>query len=88
MLQCYAFLQVERCLPRVIFQQDVATPHWDFIVRVELGKTFPRCWTGYEGPIPLPPRSPDNTSLDRFSLGYFKNRVYSTPVLNIEEPKQ
>ena len=35
-------------------------------------------------PTPWPPRSPDITSLDFFLWGYVKNRVYRTPVRDVE----
>jgi len=52
-----------------------------------LGTTFPNRWTGRDGPIPWPPRSPDITPLDFFLWGYVKDKVFSTPVLDVKNLK-
>jgi hypothetical protein len=46
MLENFTTPQVEDLQPTVIFQQDVAPPHWSVIVREFLDKTFPNCWIG------------------------------------------
>ena len=83
MLKHYVVPQ-EEFQPRVVFQQDGAPPHWGLIVRDFLNETFPNRWIGRNGPTPWPPRSPDITPLDFFLLGYVKDRVYRTPVRDVE----
>ena len=84
MLKHYVVPQLEEFQPRVVFQQDGAPPHWGLIVRDFLNETFPNRWIGRNGPAPWPPRSPDITPLDFFLWGYVKDRVYRTPVLDVE----
>ena len=67
-----------------MFQQDGAPPRWGLIVRDFLNETFPNRWIGRNGPTPWPPRSPDITPLDFFLWGYVKDRVYRTPVRDVE----
>ena len=67
-----------------MFQQDGAPPHWGLIVRNFLNETFPNRWIGRNDPTPWPPRSPDITPLDFFLWGYVKDRVYRTPVRDVE----
>ena len=80
----YAVPQLEEFQPRVVFQQDGAPPHWGLIVRDFLNETFPNRWIGRNGPTPWPPRSPDITPLDFFLWGCVKDRVYRTPVRDVE----
>ena len=49
-----------------------------------LNETFPNRWIGRNGPTLWPPRSPDITPLDFFLWGYVKDRVYRTPVRDVE----
>ena len=84
MLTHYVVPQLEEFQPRVVFQQDGAPPHWGLIVRDFLNETFPNRWIGRNGPTPWPPRSPDITPLDFFLWGYVKDRVYRTPVRDVE----
>ena len=84
MLKHYVVPQLEEFQLRVVFQQDGAPPHWGLIVRDFLNETFPNRWIGRNGPTPWPPRSPDITPLDFFLWGYVKDRVYRTPVRDVE----
>ena len=84
MLKHYVVPQLEEFQPRVVFQQDGAPPHWGLIVRDFLNETFPNRWIGRNGPTPWPPRSPDIIPLDFFLWGYVKDRVYRTPVRDVE----
>ena len=84
MLKHYVVPQLEEFQPRVVFQQDGAPPHWGLIVRDFLNETFPNRWIGRNGPTPWPPRSPDITPLDFFLWGYVKDRVYRTPLRDVE----
>ena len=59
-------------------------PHWGLIVRDFLNETFPNRWIGRNGPTPWPPRSPDITLLDFLLWVYVKDRVYRTPVRDVE----
>jgi len=52
-----------------------------------LDATFPNRWIGRDGPTPWPPRSPDITPLDFSLWGYVKDKVFSTPVLDITNLK-
>ena len=70
-----------------MFQQDGAPPHWGSEVHRLLDATFPNRWTGRDGPTSWPPRSPDITSLDFFSWGYVKDKVFSTPLPDITNTK-
>ena len=49
---------------------------------------FPNRWIGRDGPHAWPPRSPDLTPLDFFLWGYVKDRVYATPVRDLDHLKQ
>lgn len=80
MLQHFVIPQLNDLQPRVIFQQDGAPPHWALAVRDFLNEVYPGRWIGRDGPTPWPPRSPDITPLDFFLWGYVKDRVYATPV--------
>ena len=84
MLKHYVVPQLEEFQPRVVFQQDGAPPHRGLIVRDFLNETFPNRWIGRNGSTPWPPRSPDITPLDFFLWGYVKDRVYRTPVRDVE----
>ena len=84
----YVSPQLEQYQPQVIFQQDGAPPHWGFEVRQFLNDTFPERWTGRDGPIPWPPRSPDIATLDFFLWGYVKDIVYRTKVRDISGLQQ
>ena len=83
-LKHYVVPQLEEFQPRVVFQQDGAPPHWGSIVRDFLNETFPNQWIGRNGPTPWPPRSPDITPLDFLLWDYVKDRVYRTPVRDVE----
>ena len=84
MLKHYVVSQLEEFQPRVVFQQDGPPPHWGLIVRDFLNETFPNRWIGRNGPTPWLPRSPDITPLDFFLWSYVKDRVYRTPVRDVE----
>ena len=64
----------EADVPRldIWFQHDGAPPHFGVDVRQYLDATFPERWIGRRGQIEWPPRSPDLTPLDFFSVGLFK----------------
>uniref|UniRef100_V5G0A7 Transposable element Tc3 transposase n=1 Tax=Anoplophora glabripennis TaxID=217634 RepID=V5G0A7_ANOGL len=56
----------------ITFQQDGAPPHYAAAVRQFLDDHFPGHWIGRRGPVEWPPRSPDLSPLDFFSVGSFK----------------
>jgi len=85
--ELYAAPQLEEFQPWIIFQQDGAPPHWGSHFRPFLDATFPNSWTGGDGPIPWPPRSPDIAHLDFFLWGYVKEKVFTTPVPDITNLK-
>lgn len=62
------------------FQQDGAPPHWSISVRRRLDVLFPNHWIGRNGPIGMPPRSPDLTVMDFFLWGWLKNHVYRVEI--------
>jgi hypothetical protein len=78
----------KRIVRRVIFQQDGAPPHYAKAVRAWLNKHFPGKWIGRRGAIEWAPRSPDLTPCDFFLWGYLKQKVYMTPVKDLNELKQ
>ena len=84
MLKHFVVPQLEEFQLWLVFQQDGAPPHWGLIVRDFLNKTFPNRWIGRSGPTQLPPRFSDTTLLDFFLWGYVKDRVYRTPVRDVE----
>jgi len=45
-----------------------------------LDAAFLNRWTGRDGLIPWPPRSPDITPIDFFLRGYVKDKVFAKPV--------
>lgn len=69
-------------------QQDGAPPHNSNIVKDYLNNTFPLRWTGTNGPVKWPPRSPDLTPLDFFLWGYLKDRVYTEQSSSLENLKE
>ena len=87
MLQTYAIPQLNR-IPHLVFQQDGAPPHWSRAVRAYLDDAFPDNWIGRGGPTAWPARSPDVTPCDFFLWGYVKDRVYKTPVNDIDHLKK
>ncbi|GBN80779.1 hypothetical protein AVEN_256342-1 [Araneus ventricosus] len=87
LLQLFIALQLEEFQPWIMFQQDGAPPHWGSLVRDFLDETFPDRWIGKDGPTPWPPLSPDITPLDFFFWGYIKDRVFATPIVDVEELK-
>ena len=87
MLQTYAIPQLNR-IPHLVFQQDGAAPHWSRAVRAYLDDAFPDNWIGRGGPTAWLARSPDFTPCDFFLWGYVKDRVYKTPVNDIDHLKE
>jgi hypothetical protein len=73
--------------PWVVLQQNGAPPHWGLYVRQFLDATFPKQWLGRDGPTPWPPRSLDINPLDFVLWVYVKDKVYSTPVPDIDTLK-
>jgi hypothetical protein len=55
-----------------IFEQDGAPPYFHRNVTTFLDETFPGRWVGRGGPTAWPPRSPDLTPLDFFTLGLLR----------------
>jgi len=53
-----------------------------------LGAAFLDRWIGRDFPTPWPPRSPDITPLNFFLWRYVKDKVFSTPVLDITNLKE
>jgi hypothetical protein len=52
-----------------------------------LDATFPNRWIGRDGPTPWIPRALDITPLDFFLWGYVKDKVYLTPIPDIDTLK-
>ena len=87
-MQLFIVYQLEEFQPWIIYQHDGAPPHWGSVVRQFLDEKFPDRWIGRDEPIPWSPRSPDITPLDFFFFwGYIKDRVFVTPVRDIETLK-
>lgn len=72
------------------FMQDGAPPHYSMAVRQWLQENYPRRWIGRgnEAPQFWPPRSPDLNPLDFYLWGTLKEKVYSSPVLNIDDLRE
>lgn len=70
------------------FQQDGAGPHNARAIQDYLNQRFPNSWMGTFGPVRWPPRSPCFNPLDYFLWGAIKDKVYYTPVADIEELRQ
>ena len=51
-------LQQDGILDTIIYQQDVAPPHWAIIAREQLNHILNDLWCDRDGPIPWPPNSP------------------------------
>ena len=66
----------------------MAPPHWSLNVKAYFDDVFPDAWIGRGGPTAWPARSPDITPLDFFLWGYVKDRVYKTPVDDIDHLKE
>lgn len=66
-------------------QNDGCPAHYALEVRNYLNEIYPGRWIGRMGPILWPARSPDLNSLDFFYWGYLKNKVYETPIPNLNE---
>ena len=68
-----------RChIPR-IYQQDGAPAHWSLQVRDLLNNNLRNSWTGRDGLINWPPRSPDLSINDFWLWGYVRDNVYKQP---------
>lgn len=67
----------------IIWHQDGAPPHNVLPVVNYLNGKY-ETWIGRAGPIGWPPNSPDLTPLDSFLWGFLQNKVYETPVQDIE----
>ncbi|GBM39058.1 hypothetical protein AVEN_119759-1 [Araneus ventricosus] len=87
LLQLFIAPQLEEFQPWIMFQHDGALPHWGSLVHDFLEETFPDRWIGRNGPTPWPPCSPDIILLDFFFWRYIKERVFVTPIVDIEELK-
>lgn len=68
------------------FQQDGAPPHFGLEVRDYLNAEFDM-WIGRRGKIEWPARSPDLTPCDFSLWGVLKNKVFTTPLRDIEHLK-
>ena len=87
MLPYFLFPKLRRYPEDMIFQQDVAPPHYSLEFMQYLDKKLPGRWMGREGPIHWPARSPDLTPCDFFLWSHFKNLVYRDPPRTIFEHK-
>jgi transposase len=68
------------------FQQDGAPPHYGLHVREYLNAEF-GMWIGRRGRIEWPARSPDLTPCDFALWGVLKNKVFATPLRDIDHLK-
>ncbi|KAJ4437430.1 hypothetical protein ANN_17574 [Periplaneta americana] len=60
-------------------------PHWRLDFRNSLTEILPDRWIGRGGQIWWPPRSPDITPLDFFLWSYVKDRVFASPVQDLQD---
>jgi hypothetical protein len=56
-------------------------------MRRALNVIFPGCWTGWDGPTDWPPYSPYIMVLDFFLWGHMKDRIYTTKVRDLWDPR-
>ena len=75
-------------LPHLWFQQDGAPPHNTRAVHEFLNREFPGKWLGNRGAVEWPARSPDLSPMDFFLWGVLKNKVYKTPINNLEDLRE
>lgn len=78
--------QANRAYRTMIWQQDVAPPHYGKAVRDFLDDTFAQ-WIGRRGTIEWPPRSPDLTPCDFSLRGIVKDHVYAQNPRDINHMK-
>ena len=76
MVQLYAVHQIQHLQLHIVLRLDGAPLRWGLPVRAYLDEKFPRRWISREGPLVLPPRSPDLTPLDCVMLDYVSIIVY------------
>lgn len=69
------------------YQQDGAPPHYGLQVRAFLNDQFGD-WIGRRGRIEWPARSPDLTPCDFALWGVLKDKVFATPIRNIQHLKE
>lgn len=67
------------------FQQDGATAHTTRETIDFLREFFDDRLISLHTQVEFPPRSPDLTIMDYFVFPYLKNRIFRTPVLNLQE---
>ena len=70
------------------FQQDGATAHTTRENIAFLGEFFDRRIISINADIQFPPRSPCLTIVDYFVFPYLKNRIFRTPVANLQALQQ
>ena len=73
------FLEKNKVLDKIIFQQDGATPHTSERVLEFLKDSFKAGIISNKSEIQWPPSSPDLSPLDFFLWGYLRDLVYSSP---------
>lgn len=67
---------------------DGATPHKTRLVRRRLQDVFGRRVIAMGHQIPWPARSPDLTPFDFFLWGYLKQKVYTSPIADLNDLRQ
>jgi hypothetical protein len=67
-------------------QQDAASPHSRSQVTVFLSQHFQNRWSGRQGPVAWPPKSPVLTPFDYYLCGHMKYLVYALKSSIIVEP--
>lgn len=73
---------------QIYFQQDGAPPHNVRQVDILLQEFFNDRYLSTNGPIRMPPRSPDITPMDFFFWGYVKSVVYNRRYDNLDDLQQ
>jgi hypothetical protein len=88
MVQLYAVHQIQHLQLHIVLRLDGAPLRWGLPVRAYLDEKFPGRWISREGPLVLPPRSPDLTPLDCVMLDYVSIIVYQSSFTGIDDQKK
>ena len=84
-LQQHFQIQIEGAFRNLWWAQDGAPAHRLIAVRNRLRELFGNRVIALHHDVEWPPRSPDLTPCDFFLWGYLKNKVYTSPPLDLDD---